>query len=515
MNYTVRYFTQNVISIDEVNNQDVANYSTEAVFEVTDLEYINDNITADEIRTQYIEGIADLPNYNEAFFVGMNLDSYWYRATNSTSTDITSFIQVAADGSTVINIYVNRQIIDINLDLDDNFAETEDNIRYVYGAEVNIVVSTDPGYDFVSLQVNDIAVESGVLVTEGLNNEEIVTYSFTINEENIVYDEVTESYKIDIVMTSVAGDATYTINIYLENIELNGTSNIYSEPVSHVLNGITGELINYDEYLTAPEGYTLYDVEISSGVIDDQPIINGNNSSSISIYFNLRTINFEIVFSEGVETFTVSGRYGTLSMIGELDDRYTYAAKYGEILYNFVATLRGGYTYQGISLAYMDESGAWLEGEIQQDSLVLSRYQFEVPAETFLMTVTTAPAEIIIYYDPNDGSAGVSEEYIYGDEITIREVMFENNGYTFLGWAISPMNAELGAEGVAYLPGQVITAENSLTLYAVWERTENSGWWLYLVIGLIILLIIIIIIIIIIVVKRKKDKEKRRMASKQ
>ena len=518
VNYTVRYFTQNVVSMDEVNDQVVENYSTEAVFEVTDLEYINDNITADEIRTQYIEGIADLPNYNEALFVGMNLNSYWYRATNSSGTDITSFIQVAADGSTVINIYVNRQIIDINLDLDDNFADTEENIQYVYGSEVNIVVSTDPGYDFVSLQVNGSMVESGVLVTEGLNNEEIVSYSFTISEENIVYDEETETYKIDIIMTSVAGEANYTINIYLENIELNGTSNIYGEPTVNTLTGITGTVISYEEYLTAPIGYRLYDVEISGGIDElEQPIINGNESSVVNIYFRLEVINFEIEFAEGVESFNVSSRYGSLTLMTESETSNTYTAKFGEILQNFTVVVNDQFSYDGIILAFMDETGGWLEGEIQPDSLTLSNYIYSVPAQSFKMTVTTEADEYIVYYDPNDGTAGVNDPnlYGYGDQVTILDNMFEREGYTFLGWAISPDQAELGEDGVAYRAGDVITITNYLTLYAVWEVETSNNWWLYLVIGLIILLIIIIIIIIIIVVKRKKDKEKRRMASKQ
>ena len=129
--------------------------------------------------------------------------------------------------------------------------------------------------------------------------------------------------------------------------------------------------------------------------------------------------------------------------------------------------------------------------------------------------MTTEADEYIVYYDPNDGTAGVNDPnlYGYGDQVTILDNMFEREGYTFLGWAISPDQAELGEDGVAYRAGDVITITNYLTLYAVWEVETSNNWWLYLVIGLIILLIIIIIIIIIIVVKRKKDKEKQAARS--
>ena len=515
--YTVRYFTQNVVSYEEADDQVVENYSLEAVFEATGLALINNNLTADFIKQTYIDGISTLPNYNAELFVGMNVASYWYKATNSSGGDITDFVTVAGDGSTVINIYINRQIIDINLDLDDNFAETEENIKYVYGSEVTIMASTEPGYDFVSLEVNGSAVESGYEVTQGNNNEEIVTYAFTISEENIVFDEVTEAYKIDVKMTSVAGDANYTINIYLENIELNGTPNIYSEPTVHTLTGITGTIINYDEYLTAPLGYNLINVEVLSSVNEEEePIINGNQGSVINIYFNLQVIYFEVELTEGVESFSVSSRYGSHIDNGEEGIIHSYLAKYGEILQSFNVAFTPGFTYRGIRLSFRDDDGNWTEGEIQQDSLSLNNYSYNVPAMEFKMTVVTESQEFIVYYDPNDGSAGVPDpnSYSYGDQVIIMDNMFEREGYTFLGWAISPENAELGEDGVAYRAGDQITIQSSMTLYAVWARAGSNNWWIYLVIGLGILLLLIIIIIIIIVTRRKKDKEKQKMASK-
>ena len=514
VNYTVKYFTQNVVPYEEANDQVVENYSEEAVFEATGSALINNNLTADFIKQTYIDAISSLPNYNEEIFVGMNIASYWYKATNSSEEDITGFITVASDGSTVINIYINRQIIDINLNLDDNFADTEDNIKYVYGDEVTINVSTEPGYDFVALKVNGTPVESGYEVVEGENNEEIVSYSFTISEENIMLDEETKAYKIDVEMTSVAGEADYTINIYLENIELNGTSNVYGEPTAHTLSGTTGTAINYEDYLTAPEGYNLLNVKFDSEVNEeDQPLINGDESSVINIYFNLQVIYFEIELTEGVESFSVSSRYGSLQDNGADGLVHSYMAKYGEILQSFNAVFKGGFTYRGISLSFRGEDNEWTEGEIQQDSLTLSSYSYSVPAKEFKMILTTEASDIIIYYDPNDGSAGVSEEHFYGDLVTIRDTMFEKDGYTFLGWALSPEQAELGEEGVAYRAGETLTITNSITLYAVWEKATPNNWWIYLVIGLCILLLIIIIIIIIIVTRKKKKTEKQKMAA--
>ena len=171
-------------------------------------------------------------------------------------------------------------------------------------------------------------------------------------------------------------------------------------------------------------------------------------------------------------------------------------------------------TYRGISLSFRDEDNEWTEGEIQQDSLTLSSYSYSVPAKEFKMTLITEASDIIIYYDPNDGSAGVSEEHFYGDLVTIRDTMFEKDGYTFLGWALSPEQAELGEEGVAYRAGETLTITNSITLYAVWEKATPNNWWIYRVIGLCILLLIIIIIIIIIVTRKKKNKEKQKMAAR-
>ena len=516
--YTVRYFTQNVVDIADINVQKVENYSTEAVFEATGMAYINDNIEATIIKDTYIDGIAELPDYNAELFTGMNLQSYWYLGTHGNGeTFDNNFIQVTADGTTVVNIYVNRQIVNINLDLDDNFAENEENIQYVYGAEATIEASTEPGYDYVSLEINSTNVTTGVIVTEGDNNEEHISYTFTLIGDNLVYDEV-EGYKVDVKMTSTVGSADYTINVYLERIERNGMADVYGEPAStYVRTGTTGEVIDYSDLLTAPNGYNAsYRTTIDSELDGlGNPIIEGDESSVVNIYFDLLAIYIEVELTTGIESFSVSGLYGSLTPLETSGDTYTYLAKYGEILYNFVVVAEPGYSYEFINLATRLPNDEWSSAVKQEESINISTYRYEVQATDARMTIVAEESDIMVYYDPNDGTPGVPETWNYGDEIIIRDNMFERAGYTFLGWATDEtLNNENAEDRVAYRAGDTVVLTSNLTLYAVWQAETSNGWLIYLIIGLGILLLLIIIIIIIIVVKRKRDKERRKMASR-
>ncbi|MCR5530334.1 MAG: InlB B-repeat-containing protein [Lachnospiraceae bacterium] len=72
-----------------------------------------------------------------------------------------------------------------------------------------------------------------------------------------------------------------------------------------------------------------------------------------------------------------------------------------------------------------------------------------------------------IEYDANGGSGAPSKQSIrYGNPATISTKQPTRTNYTFKGWATS------SGGSVAYAPGAKYTAQKSIKLYAVWERTK-------------------------------------------
>lgn len=77
---------------------------------------------------------------------------------------------------------------------------------------------------------------------------------------------------------------------------------------------------------------------------------------------------------------------------------------------------------------------------------------------------TGALASYRITYNANGGTGAPSEQTRwYGETLWLSTTRPKRDGYTFLGWAISPSG------GVAYQPGAAFTGDYGMTLYAVWQ----------------------------------------------
>ena len=74
-------------------------------------------------------------------------------------------------------------------------------------------------------------------------------------------------------------------------------------------------------------------------------------------------------------------------------------------------------------------------------------------------------------------SENVTGTFAAAHDITVDENSFERNGYTFLGWSVSPDGE------VVYQPGQVISfvEGGSMTLYAQWQLEEYEYTVRYMV----------------------------------
>ena len=81
------------------------------------------------------------------------------------------------------------------------------------------------------------------------------------------------------------------------------------------------------------------------------------------------------------------------------------------------------------------------------------------------------PVEYTLSYDKNaaDATGSMSSQTAEeGTPLPIKGNEFERPGYTFVGWADSPSGA------VTHNPGSTITMTGDKTLYAVWQRNQNT-----------------------------------------
>ena len=83
---------------------------------------------------------------------------------------------------------------------------------------------------------------------------------------------------------------------------------------------------------------------------------------------------------------------------------------------------------------------------------------------------TFVQAEHTVQFDANGGTAAPESEIKYfNNELILPQTVPERPGYHFLGWS-----ALSDSSGPSYLPGDVYTEDQDLTLYAVWEALDYT-----------------------------------------
>ena len=485
---------------------------------MTELGRYNDETQEWEIKSlkdMFITNIEQLAGYTtfEQQFQGYNMQDYNFYALEGGEKilpDGDGGLRINGNGSTIIVFEINRVRVDISIDIDDGdrIDDTTGEDEYVYGQEVELTMTTNPGYvvDRLELVIGDEILDtiSGeeLYVVENLDNSQTASYSFTLSLDlineivAIIEENGGEAYPLTAKWYSAVGEAEYTILIYRQTLGVTSDNGytLYGEPI--VLTGQTNSVIDYAEYtVSADLGYRLDHV-----VNGDNPTINGDESTVIEIYFNLNQVSFTIELGEGIERFEVNSAYGTV-LGGENEGVYEYRGLYTDVI-TFTVDMQEGYIFDGIR--YATEGSTIIDGSSSPE------FSITLPSEQFGLIVETSQLLVWIYYNPNgaDGEVIPSPPYSFGEEVTLRLNTFTRDGYEFLGWATSPNGEVVYTDGTT-----VVMGNNNLQLYAVWQSTGGGiGWWLWLIIALIILLIIIIIIIII--VKKKKDKDKEKIATK-
>ena len=502
--YTVRYFLQKVVDIDNYYDQDPANYDV-LNWAVEQTAPTNTHLTTENITTQFITNIESLSGYNSVKdkFIGYDLtdDVFttgggWISATVNSTDDITDWIYVDGNGTTVINLYINRLIVnvDINVDDDTHIGNVDGENDYVYGDVVTMTANTNPGYIFDYLMFNDTRLDKdspNLKVVDNDDNTQTVTYTFTITE-----DTIAENGGIDIQVYSTFGTAKYTIELYKQVLD-NSLNIVFGEPEKIELTGTTESAINYEEYTTAPAGYT-YEVERT--VADET--IKGDGTSIVKLYFMLNAITFHLTYGEGVTNVQVYSTFGSVAQSEVVDNVYTYTVSYTDTIY-FEVELEVGYDFNGIGLL--------VDGKYEiQDNSANPEYRMVIPAEEFNIQAIASRRFVYVYYFTDTSSSSYADfsMHQYGDTVTLKPNTFTKDGATFMGWATTTDKANQGV--VDYEDGATFTITGNVNLYAVWAESGGSNWWIWIIIAFAIILVIVIIIIIIVVVKKKKEKDKIR-----
>ena len=515
--YTVKYYLQKTgLNNEEFDAQNEANYEY-LEWTVQPDSVTNERIDSKDIQENFIDGIASLGGYVADNFVGFDMTDYWFYASYKVlgedhKQNIGEAVSVTADGSTTIHIFINRQVVEVNIEIDNtnqvNNSTIDQKKDYLYGDVVKLEFETNAGYLFDYLTLNNgepiSASEEGplkVVHNEERNIDEI-TYEFTITDS--VIDDETKNVNISIF--SKAGTAKYTIKIFkqliTENMDGEEPTLKFEELEPIVLTGTTDSTIVYTEYTIAEPGYE-YDEHRGN----KSTTIAGDGSSFVEIYFMLGRYEFTIEMQEGIESAEPYSEYNTVKLTEDnANGVRTYQVYFTDrIGFDIVETY--GYVFEGIDLKIGD-------GEFKEEANSTEEsYRMTVPTENFTVRIRAHKEIVMVYYHPNTGAQNEEPTYEaqqFGNIFNLKVNEFTRDGYTFKGWATTLENAQNGivefTDGAEYEIKEV----GDLHFYAVWEENASMPWWIWLVIGLAILLLIIIIIIIIIVVKKKKEKDKIR-----
>ena len=162
------------------------------------------------------------------------------------------------------------------------------------------------------------------------------------------------------------------------------------------------------------------------------------------------------VWSAGAYTVAYDANGGSGTMYSQA---FTFGIAQNLYTNDFART---GYTFAGWTIAANGSGTVYADGQSVFDM-----------AGTMGATVTLhAKWNAIVYYvnyDRNGGSGNMdSQSFTYDIAQNLRANTFTRTGYTFVGWAMSPNDPAVYADG-QNVSNLTATAYGSITLYAVWK----------------------------------------------
>jgi len=172
------------------------------------------------------------------------------------------------------------------------------------------------------------------------------------------------------------------------------------------------------------------------------------NTSTNKLYVNTTTkaVN-QIWVLENANQYTVTfnANGGSVSPTSQL---VTYGSTYGTL----PTPTRSGYTFNGW---YTSASGG---------TKITSTTNVTLTANQTLYAQWTPIAKYTVTYNANGGTgAPANQTKVHGTNLTLSSTVPTRTGYTFKGWSTSATG------NVVYSAGATYSADNTVTLYAVWQ----------------------------------------------
>ena len=318
--------------------------------------------------------------------------------------------------------------------------------------------------------------EASSLVTEGTT----IYYATVQNPSKDDWSTEMPSF------TNVGAHTIYVkaVNPNYEDAFANGTLTITSRPVT--ISGNTGSF-TYNGKEQTVDGFTAEDPTDGRGLLKGHTVENVTASASakdvgtritgtITAASDVKitadgedvTANYDIITSPGWITITpleikVASESGEQLYTGQplkvqkAEITEGALAEGDEISYNFTGTQAQIGSSENTFTAII-RSG---------DTTITNNYSIQYTYGTL-----TVYGEIAYNANGGTGDAPAADRFDRGDTYTVKENMFQKEGYTFTGW-----NTRANGTGNAYAENSSITELNrNLTLYAQWSANEDTEY---------------------------------------
>ena len=362
--------------------------------------------------------------------------------------------KIAADGSTVVKIYYDRNIITLTLDLDGGEGENE--ITGKYGATVNVTAPTKNGYEFAcwnpELPTTFPAESTTYTATWAKEGDYVITYELNggtnaLNNPASYNVETATIILADATKTGYSFGGWYTDKAFKTAITEIKTGSIGAVTLYAKWNANTDTAYTVEHYQQniIDDEYILAETDTETGTTDEdtsatakdyagftaktieQMKIAANGSTVVKIYYDRKEITLTLNLNGGEGKTEITGKYGA--------DATTPANP-----------TKTGYTFA----EWNPELPATL------------------PAENVTYTASWNANTYTVKFEANGGSGTMTDQtFTYDVEQALTANTFTRKGYEFTGWATSA-DGEKVYDNNESVKNLTTNFDGEVTLYAQW-----------------------------------------------
>lgn len=295
---------------------------------------------------------------------------------------------------------------------------------------------------------------------------------YDVKENNNILQEQSkyvDDYLDDVILQATQkGQAIITIYNYydgsIKDIKINVIAKKEEKPTIMYYFNSKNNNESYSQQINANESFSLLKNKfIRPGYIFEgwNTLENGNGT----------TYKDEELFKSGIdenlrlyaiwtpEKYTI--KFHSNEGEGVMSDQIIEVKDYGEYYYlSSNKFTRNNYKFIGWNTS-SDGKGISYDKKITNDEL------FKYKDKIINLYAQWEFIGVKISYYPNDAYGNVEVQTgKIGTQLTILDNLYKKEGYKFIGW-----NTNNSGTGETYKPGQVITLEKNINLYAQWEKT--------------------------------------------